>query len=134
MQKILLIEDDIHFQTVLATLLQRSGFMVDTVFEGHEGIERAKSGGYNLVITDIHMPDTDGINVIQNIKAFNENLPIVAISGGATFQKNDMSKLHQARHLDINAVFKKPFEHEEFIEKVRELLGIKPEDLDEEAV
>jgi two-component system chemotaxis response regulator CheY len=105
---------------MLTTLLVRNGYHVDAVFDGYEGIEKARSERYDLVVTDMHMADTDGLEVIESIRRFARDIPIIGISGGDALHSRDMSKLDQAR--ETCRVFKKPFEHEAFLKAVKESL------------
>jgi len=120
MPKILIIEDDVDLRRMLTRLLEREDF---TVLEANNGIEANEILDYtepNLVITDIIMPDQDGIGTINYIRKKLPDTKIIAISGGGRMIREDYLKI--ARMLGAQFTFKKPFNNRELVEKVRELL------------
>lgn len=123
MNKILVIEDDVHMQQMLTTLIERAGFDADIVYDGLDGLKMFAENEYDLVVTDMNMPDIDGLEVITEIQKVRPDIPIITISGGDPMQGKDMTKLHQSRKMNVFAIFKKPFSHDEFIETVRNAIG-----------
>jgi DNA-binding NtrC family response regulator len=67
--KLLIVEDDAHLRDTLATFLGRVGYEVTTASDGREGLEKLESALPDLVLTDIHMPDMDGLELLAEIKA-----------------------------------------------------------------
>jgi two-component system cell cycle response regulator CpdR len=120
MPRILIIEDDVYLRRMLTRLLERENF---TVLEANNGLEANTILDHtepNLVITDIIMPEQDGIGTINYIR---KNLPgtkIIAISGGGRMIREDYLKI--ARMLGAEYTFKKPFSNRELVNKVRELI------------
>ncbi len=68
MPKILIIQDSPSVNMLLQNRLEASGFSVDTVETGQGGIEKAKSGAYQLILLDHGLPDTDGAQVCRILK------------------------------------------------------------------
>ncbi len=81
MAKILIIEDEEAIRRVLKKILGREGYEVDEAVDGVEGIGKIKSGDYDVVLCDIKMPRKDGVEVLQEAKKINPELPFVMISG-----------------------------------------------------
>ncbi len=81
MAKILIIEDEEAIRRVLNKILSREGYEVDEAVDGVEGIAKIKSGDYDVVLCDIKMPRKDGVEVLQEAKKINPELPFVMISG-----------------------------------------------------
>ncbi len=81
MAKILIIEDEEAIRRVLKKILGREGYEVDEAVDGVEGIAKIKSDDYDVVLCDIKMPRKDGVEVLQEAKKINPELPFVMISG-----------------------------------------------------
>jgi DNA-binding response OmpR family regulator len=79
---ILVIEDDPHVLEVLRALLVRRGYEVLTAADGRAGVACIERSPVDLVITDVLMPDIDGIETIALIRKTNPTLPVIAMSGG----------------------------------------------------
>ena len=81
MQRILAIDDDTSVTSVLKRGLSYEGFAVDTAAAGAEGFSRAREHYPDLVILDIMMPDMDGFEVLQRLRAADAHLPILMLTG-----------------------------------------------------
>ena len=81
MAKILIIEDEEAIRRVLNKILTREGYEVTEAVDGVDGISKIKSGEYDVVLCDIKMPRKDGVEVLQEAKKINPELPFVMISG-----------------------------------------------------
>jgi len=66
---LLIIEDDADMREMLRESLDEEGFTVETASGGRAGVERIKLGGIDLVVSDVKMPDLDGLDVLREIKA-----------------------------------------------------------------
>jgi DNA-binding response OmpR family regulator len=89
------------------------------VDSGEAGIELAAASDFDLVITDIVMPGTEGLETIKQIRRHKPGIKILAVSGGGS-SKGDY--LHYAERLGANAALAKPFEPVEFLEVVAALI------------
>ena len=78
---ILVIEDDQAVLSAIAKHLSHTGYGVVTASDGLEGLKKIKSGGYDLVITDIVMPYVSGTGVVTCLKETNPHIPVIAITG-----------------------------------------------------
>ena len=81
MSKILLIDDDDLFRHYLATLLQRSGFHVRAVSSGAGVLDIMAAERFDAVVTDLFMPEVDGIEVVISVKRQFPRIPIVGVTG-----------------------------------------------------
>ena len=120
MYHVLIIEDDDEVRLYLKRILTRAGYAVTAVSNGREGVETFRDKPADLVITDIIMPEKDGIETIIDLRRQNRNLKVIAISGGG--RAEPQSYLHSARLLGADRTMKKPFSNEEMLEALTELL------------
>jgi DNA-binding NtrC family response regulator len=78
---ILVVEDDPDVLSVMVKNLELAGYKVITATDGREGLKKIKSGGYNLVITDIVMPYVSGTGVVSVLKESEPHIPVIAVTG-----------------------------------------------------
>jgi DNA-binding NtrC family response regulator len=121
MTKILVIEDDSSFRNVLVQMLARAGYDVRQAGDGNQAVEVCADFQPDLVLTDIIMPDKEGLETIQDLLALNPNLKIIAMSGGGKFGPD--SYLPLAQKLGAKATLQKPFMREELITTIEEVLN-----------
>jgi CheY-like chemotaxis protein len=120
---ILLIDDDAMVRVAISRVLETAGFAVAVAEDGRQGLKLLHSLEPRLVITDIIMPEKEGIETIIEMRAIRPDLKIIAISGGARFGNvTPLNFLGVARSLGADDVIAKPFEPEELITKVRQQL------------
>ena len=123
MATILLIEDDKDLRKFLIRLFEREKYYI---LEAENGIEAAtivKSVKPDLVVTDIIMPEQDGIGTINMLREKYPEIKIIAISGGGNILGADY--LGIARKLGAHYAFSKPFDNKQLLLKVKELIGEK---------
>lgn len=106
MATILVIDDDKTIQTVFEQFLTRKGHTVILADDGREGMRRIKEDDPQLVITDIMMPEMDGLEIMMEIRKQKTGLPIIAISGG--MRDLPLNFLKQAKLFGAQYVFEKP--------------------------
>ena len=121
MAKILIIDDDPSILTMLKRLLEKAGYEVDTASNGSEGLVRIESCLPDLLVTDIVMPEKEGLELILYLRKEKPGLKIVAISGGGRF--NYEGYLTGAKLLGADLTFQKPLVHKEFIQAISDLLN-----------
>jgi len=119
--RILVIEDDNEVREFLESLLGRAGYQTMAAANGKEGVELFHAHAFDLVITDIIMPEKDGIETIMDMKRGNAGLKVIAISGGGRAEPENY--LHSARLLGADRTIKKPFTNEDILGAVNTLLG-----------
>ena len=121
MAGILIVEDDKDLREMLKTSLARRKYTILEAADGKEAILHFKPAITDLVITDLLMPDEDGLKVILKIKEIKPGIKIIAISGGG--KAGPGNYLNVARALGADAVFPKPFSVHELISKIESILG-----------
>lgn len=120
MKKVLLIDDDELVSFALNRYLQRKGFEVETLPSGKNATKVYKTFKPDIIVTDIIMPDIEGLELISSLRAIDKNIPIIAMSGGS--RRLDTSYLASAELIGANASLEKPFEEEELIELINKLI------------
>ena len=120
MPGILLVEDDKELREMLKMSLLRSGFTVMEAENGKEAIGHFKPLLTDLVVTDLIMPEEDGLKVIIKLKELKPSIKIIAISGGG--KAGPASYLNLAKALGADAIYTKPFSINDLVAKIEELL------------
>lgn len=120
-KRILIIDDEVDLANSLRDLFLDEYHEVDIAFNGNEGILFQRKNPYNLIITDIVMPEMDGIEVIIKVKESAVDTKIIAISGGGYF--NSREYLSMALQLGASMAFTKPFSANDIKEAVNQLLN-----------
>ena len=120
MARILLIDDDDAVRTVMRLTLELVGHTVTEARNGREGLERFRKGGADLLITDIVMPEADGLEVLMEVAKHRPAVRIIAISGGGRLKACD--HLHVATMLGAANVLEKPFSPEALLAAVDAVL------------
>ena len=108
MTKILVIDDDALVRSTVSRMLRCWGYEVVSAEDGRRGVELFGSNNPALVITDIIMPDKDGIETIREIRAMQPDAKIIAMSGGGRIGNLDFLKI--AAKLGAAEIVNKPFE------------------------
>jgi CheY-like chemotaxis protein len=122
MRRILLIDDEEKIRSVLQTLLTRAGYEVVPAEDGQKGLRRFREQPMDLVITDIVMPDKEGLSTIRELHRDFPKLPIIALSGGGVAAGAE-AYLNIAQKLGARRVFEKPVEFPVLLQAVQELLS-----------
>jgi CheY-like chemotaxis protein len=118
---ILVIDDDETVRVVVHRVLEGAGHRVAGAANGELGVAAYRAAKPDLVITDVIMPEKEGMWVIRQIRGDGTATPILAMSGGGSVVSEDV--LDIARRLGANETIAKPFTATELIEKVRETLA-----------
>lgn len=108
MARILVIDDEPLVRKTVRLALERVGHQVDEATNGREGEQRLAAQPVDLVITDILMPDQEGIETIRNLQRTNPQLKILAMSGGGRTQNQEFLEI--AKKFGAAATMAKPFD------------------------
>jgi DNA-binding NtrC family response regulator len=119
--RILVIDDEREIREMLRDLLRTQGYEVMTAANGTAAARLQQQQPADLVITDIFMPEKEGIETILELQTAWPGLKIIAISGGGGDYNVDY--LAAARHLGAVHSLSKPFDREALLSTVRQLLG-----------
>jgi CheY-like chemotaxis protein len=118
---ILLVEDDHDLREMLRTTLVKRKYTVSEASNGKEALVRFKPSMIDLVITDLIMPDEDGLKVIMKIKQIKPGIKIIAISGGGKAGPGNYLEL--AKVLGADEIFSKPFSINDLLKKIEIMLN-----------
>jgi DNA-binding NtrC family response regulator len=121
MKRVLIIDDDEQLRALLFEILDRAGFEVIEAANGEEGLKRYREQPIDLVITDLIMPEKEGVETIVELRREFPNARVVAISGGGRAGGRDYLPI--AARLGASRTVAKPFTSQEILEAVRETLA-----------
>lgn len=121
MRQVLVIDDEPDIREGLAEMLESSGYRVTIAANGREGLRLYKEGRFDLVITDIIMPDQEGIETIRAIRKQGGDAKIIAMSGGGLV--DPLGYLSMARKLGADRIFEKPLDFEDLLAAMNQLLA-----------
>jgi DNA-binding NtrC family response regulator len=117
---ILIIDDDDSLRVTMRKILQLAGHTVEEAEDGEVGLSVFRARPADLVVTDLVMPEKEGIETIQELREESPDLPILAISGGTSVDRD--GPLLDAEAFGANASLAKPFDVTEFQDAVERLL------------
>jgi len=121
MPHVLIADDEEQVLAMLSQMLTREGFEISLARNGKEALEVVRQHHLHVVVTDLLMPEMEGIELIRLLRKSAPNIKIIAISGGSRFI-DPYDQLRVARLLGADFCFSKPIERREFVEAVRQLL------------
>lgn len=120
MKKVLIIDDEQQLRALLRIILVREGFAVQEASDGRAGLALWRQSPADLVLTDLFMPETDGIEVIRVVKQSSPEAKIIAMTGGGharMLEIAEAAKIFGAEH-----ILYKPFGRESLLSAVNALL------------
>ena len=119
--RILVIDDDPVVRGMLAEMLRREGYDVDEAEDGRAGMKQFREHPTALVITDVLMPEQEGLETLMQLRRSGLPVKVIAISGGGRVGPD--AYLNSARALGADAILAKPFGREELLELVTKVLS-----------
>ena len=120
MARILIIDDESQIRSMLRLMLERVGYEVIEAADGMEGIRQYRDNPADLIITDLIMPNKDGIGMIIELKKEFPQVKIIAMSGGGVNRPEGY--LDGAKKLGATRTLTKPIDRDEMLNAVRETL------------
>lgn len=84
--RILVVDDDVEVADTVKEFLSKSGYSATAVYGGREALTRFREGDFQLVITDLKMPEIDGIDLLQTVKEIDSKVSVVVITGYGTIE------------------------------------------------
>jgi CheY-like chemotaxis protein len=120
MIRILLIDDDVLARDMLRQMLERAGYDVVEAANGREGLQQYQATAIDLIITDILVPDQDGLETILELRRLAPEAKIIAISGGG--QSGLLDLLPVAAKLGAQRTLWKPLRRLELLAAIRQLV------------
>ena len=125
MARILVIDDELQVRSMLQGVLDEEGHQVIVAADGSEGLELYRQRPCELVITDLLMPEKEGLQTIRELRHDFSGVKIIAISGGSRVNQGlagaDLLKL--AKNFGALRVLHKPVELQKLLDTVQEVLG-----------
>ncbi|MCH8134397.1 MAG: response regulator [Proteobacteria bacterium] len=119
MSQVLIVDDSHSIRELLCSVLRKAGFDVTSAIDGKEGLKTARKGSYDLVITDINMPEMDGIELLGKLRKLPEYAfkPILILT-------TEFSQEMKQRGKDAGATgwLVKPFDPEKLIEVISRII------------
>lgn len=119
--KAFIVDDDILQLTVTTELLRKAGIQCDTCTHPQEVLSRLEKGNYNIVLSDIQMPEMDGFELVQQIRESPnqqiKNIPVIALSA-----RDDMHE-KEYQETGFSTYLNKPYTPEQLYSRVNDLLG-----------
>jgi CheY-like chemotaxis protein len=112
MTRVLIVDDEKSIRLTLQAFLERAGFDVNVAADGKEALRTVEAWKPNIVVTDIVMPEEDGLALVRHLRERFPEIPFVVMSG-ANFS-NDFH-LGVAKAFGASAVLRKPFDNEELV-------------------
>ncbi len=124
MATVLVVDDDPLHRDVLATMLERGGFAVLTAEDGNECIATLCHGNVDLIITDIFMPQKDGLELCAELRSSEPGIPIISMTGGGSLRVvRPYERLLDV--LGVREVLKKPIGSATLLRAVNDAIGSK---------
>jgi DNA-binding response OmpR family regulator len=120
MTRILVVDDDTKIREMLKQCLERAEYEVLVAPDGKAALELHSVNPVDLIITDIVMPEENGLAVIMQLRRRYPEVKVIAISGGGKMRADEY--LDVAKAMGVTRRFSKPFELKELLVAVRELL------------
>jgi DNA-binding response OmpR family regulator len=121
MARILVLDDDKILNDMIVQLLTEAGYAAEGVRNGKDGLKLFETKPFDLIVTDIVMPEKEGLETILAIRSKNKTIPVIAISGGS--KMGEMDYLCFAQMLGADYTFQKPFDNDALVAAVRECLS-----------
>jgi DNA-binding response OmpR family regulator len=122
--RMLVIDDEKAFCSFLRCLFNQDGFAVETARNGKDGLAIARAQRFDVIITDLMMPDLNGIEIIARLRADGNDVPIIAMTGYSPFELN----LNVIGNHPLDIVLYKPFSSQEIRDVVAAALVNKGRD------
>ncbi|MGE3476103.1 MAG: response regulator [Rhodospirillaceae bacterium] len=121
MARILIIDDDEDFRLQVRAVLEEEGHEVEAAHDGGHGLTLQRRAPADLVITDIIMPNKEGIETIRDFQQEYPLTRIIAVTGGGRLQNS--SHLFAAKELGASVIMLKPIDMDVFVRTVQETLA-----------
>ena len=119
--RVLLIDDEPMVRKIVRKMLERAGHEVVNVENGRAGLDRLERAPFDLIVTDIIMPDVEGIEVLMTVRERHPSIAAVAMSGGGRMGNVDF--LEVARKLGAAATLEKPFTQDALLKAIDQSCG-----------
>ncbi len=117
MIKILLVEDDVDLNKTVKVVLTDNGYDVTSCFDGEEAIEKFSADSFDMIISDIMMPNVDGFELLKTIREENSQIPFLFMTA-----KDDIASKQKGFKLGLDDYIVKPFDLQELVIRISAIL------------
>ena len=121
MARILVVDDEESIRKIFQLYLTQEGHSVEVAADGELAFKMVRQMPFDLVITDIFMPNKDGLQLIRDLRSELPAIKIIALSGGS--RRFDLNTLQTAGHLGASAILDKPVDIFKFSQAIQAVLG-----------
>lgn len=115
--KILIVDDDTDICEYMEILLTQAGYSVDTLTDSTRALEQVKSTDYHVVVLDIMMPEIDGMEVLEELRRYDDDIAVIIFTGNPSVET-----AVQSMKYNVADYIKKPFEVDEFTQSLDKIL------------
>ncbi len=117
---ILVVDDDDMMRAFIKELLKINDFKITEAANGKLGLKEFREDTPDLVITDIIMPEMEGISFIRELRSYNKDIPIIAMTGNVHGRMEEF--LDISSQLGADEILRKPIKSKEFLEAINKLI------------
>ena len=119
--RVLLIDDEPMVRKIVRKMLERAGHDVVDVENGRAGFEQLERAAFDLIVTDIIMPEVEGIEVLTTVRQRHPSITVITMSGGG--RTGNIDFLDVAKKLGAAATLQKPFTYGALLEAIDRSVG-----------
>ncbi len=112
--KVLLVEDQKYMAYAIEEILRKNKYVVDMVFDGHDGLEFSLNNNYDVILLDIMLPNVNGLEILENIRKRNISTPIIMLTA-----KGEIEDRIVGLDLGADDYLAKPFDTSELLARIR---------------
>lgn len=118
-QHVLIVDDDDMMRSFIKELLQMHGYEITEATNGKTGLKQFRENTPDLVITDIIMPEMEGISFIRELRTHNKDVPIIAMTGNVHGRMEEF--LDISSQLGADEILRKPIKSQDFLDAINRL-------------
>lgn len=115
--RILVVDDEENMLALLKRVLCKEGYQIECAQSGEAGLHLAAQSSFSLAIVDVSMPDMDGIDLLEKLKALSRQLPVIMISAFPSWERE-----LKAKDLGCAHYLSKPLDMKQLKDLIREIL------------
>ncbi len=119
--RVLIVDDDEMVRDTTAMVLERNGYKTTVAAGGSQGLQECKSIPFDIIISDLFMPEMDGVEFIKTLKDQGIATPVITITGGARVAQANMSA--DALNAGAFMTLKKPFDKKQLLNALEKVLS-----------
>jgi len=112
--RVLLVEDEKSLSEALVTILSKNNFIVDTAYDGDEGLDAAQSGIYDVIVLDVMLPKKNGFDILKTIRSNKVTTPVIMLTA-----KNSLKDKCMGFDLGADDYLTKPFMASELMMRIK---------------